>query len=201
MVGSQLAVRDINDPQVLDAMRRVPRHLFVPPESQAHAYEDRPLAIGDDQTISQPYIVALMTQLAAPTTESVALDVGTGCGYQAAVLAEICGHVYSIEIIPRLADSARQRLSELGYHNVQVKCGDANCGWPEHAPFDVIIAAAAPIQVPRSLTDQLKTGGRLVLPVGGRGRQELFVIEKHADGSLHRTNCGGVSFVPMTGRT
>jgi protein-L-isoaspartate(D-aspartate) O-methyltransferase len=199
MVETQLRPRAITDEQVLEAMGRVPRHLFTPEDCRNQAYADRPLPIGHDQTISQPYIVALMTQLAKAGRLSRALDVGTGSGYQAAVLAEICREVYSMEIIPALADDARRRLQELGYRNVQVRCGDAYQGWPEHAPFDLIIVAAAPDHVPPSLIDQLAPGARLVLPIGGTGVQELVVVEKQKDGQVVQREVGGVAFVLMTG--
>lgn len=198
MVRQQLESRDINDPRVLEAMRSVPRHLFVPPEMADQAYQDAPLAIGHDQTISQPYIVALMTQLAKAAPGKKALDVGTGSGYQAAVLAETCGRVYTVEILCDLAEEARQRLERLGYGNVTGRCGDGYAGWPEAAPFDLIIVAAAPRVIPQPLIDQLAPGGRLVIPVGGFS-QELIVVEKGADGSVRRWSAGGVRFVPMTG--
>jgi protein-L-isoaspartate(D-aspartate) O-methyltransferase len=198
MVRVQLAARDIHDRRVLDAMRRVPRHLFVPDEMQQFAYDDRPLPIGYQQTISQPYIVALMTQLAQTKPESRVLDVGTGSGYQAAVLAELCQHVYGIEIVPPLAETAAKRLREQGYANVTVRCGDGYRGWPEHAPFDAIILAAAPEHIPPALVDQLAPGGRLVLPVGDR-HQELVVVEKQPDGTTRQRTVTLVAFVPMTG--
>jgi len=198
MVELQLAARDIRDERVLDVMRRVPRHRFVPASQREAAYADWPLQIGSGQTISQPYIVALMTQLTNPKPESRALDVGTGSGYQAAVLAELCREVYSIEIVESLALEARFRLAELGYRNVEVRCGDGYRGWPEHAPFDVIILAAAPSQIPEPLVEQLAPGGRLVLPVGDWA-QELVVVEKQADGSTREWSEIGVRFVPMTG--
>ena len=198
MVDVQLAARDVTDERVLDVMRRVPRHLFVPESQRDSAYADWPLQIGEGQTISQPYIVALMTQLARPKPESRALDVGTGSGYQAAVLAELCREVYSVEIVEPLAVDARRRLAELGYRNVDVRCADGYRGWPEHAPFDVIILAAAPSHVPEPLVEQLAPGGRLVLPVGGWS-QELVVVEKNADGTTRRWSEIGVVFVPMTG--
>lgn len=198
MVDVQLAARDIRDERVLDVMRRVPRHLFVPESQRDSAYADWPLQISEGQTISQPYIVALMTQLARPKPESRALDVGTGSGYQAAVLAELCQEVYSIEIVEPLATDARLRLAELGYRNVEVRCGDGYRGWPEHAPYEVIILAAAPSHVPEPLVEQLAPGGRLVLPVGGWS-QELVVIEKQADGTTRQWSEIGVVFVPMTG--
>lgn len=198
MVTRQLAGRDITDRRVLAAMRTIPRHEFVPPEIADAAYQDSPLPIGLGQTISQPYIVALMTQLGRPGPASRALDVGTGSGYQAAVLAEVAGTVYSIEILCELAREAEARLARLGYRNVEVRCGDGYRGWPEAAPFDVIIVAAAPEEIPQPLIDQLAPGGRLVIPVG-EGHQELIVVERARDGSISRFSAGGVRFVPMTG--
>ncbi len=198
MVDRQLAGRDIRDPRVLAAMRGVPRHAFVPEMFRDISYADRPLPIGHDQTISQPYIVALMTQLARPQPAARALDIGTGSGYQAAILAQLVKKVYSIEILCPLADSARQRLKSLGYTNVEVICGDGYRGLPDKAPFDLIIVAAAPDHVPPPLVQQLAVGGRLVIPVG-RFFQDLLVIEKRADGTLHRENVAPVAFVPMTG--
>jgi len=198
MVDGQLRARDISDRRVLEAMAKVPRHEFVPRRLQDKAYDDYPLPIGHDQTISQPYIVALMTQLAAPKPHHRALDIGTGSGYQAAVLSLLCKEVYGIEIVEPLADAARKRLADLGYNSVTVRCGDGYRGWPEHAPFDVIIVAASPDHVPQPLVDQLARGGRLVLPVGGYP-QQLTVIEKQADGSIRRTLAAPVMFVPMTG--
>lgn len=198
MVQFQLSHRDITDPEVLKAMGRIPRHEFVPENVIHEAYDDHPLPIGHNQTISQPYIVALMTQLARPRADSRALDIGTGSGYQAAVLAELCREVYSIEIIEPLAASAAERLKRLGYTNVVVRAGDGYRGWPEKAPFDVIIVAAAPDHVPQPLVDQLAVGGRLVIPVG-RGQQDLLVIEKQPDGSIRRQSVAPVLFVPMTG--
>jgi protein-L-isoaspartate(D-aspartate) O-methyltransferase len=199
MVEEQLKARDIVDPRVLEAMGDVPRHLFVAPEQWPVAYEDRPLPIPEGQTISQPYIVALMTQLADPDPGDTALDVGTGSGYQAAVLADLVDRVHGIEIHCPLADAARERLDRLGYDNVEVRCGDGYRGWPEHAPFDVIILAAAPPEVPPALDEQLAPGGRLVLPVGDRFSQQLIVIEKRPDGSTTRRTVAPVAFVPMTG--
>ncbi|GAB6187612.1 protein-L-isoaspartate(D-aspartate) O-methyltransferase [Thermopirellula anaerolimosa] len=198
MVEGQLASRDIRDPRVLEAMLRVPRHRFVPQTVLHEAYDDHPLPIGHGQTISQPYIVALMTQAAAPQPESRALDVGTGSGYQAAVLAELCREVYSIEIVEPLAAEAEKRLRELGYANVTVRVGDGYQGWPEKAPFDLIIVAAAPDHVPQPLIDQLAPGGRLVIPVGD-ARQELLLIVKDRDGAVRRESIAPVMFVPMTG--
>ncbi|MCR4412504.1 MAG: protein-L-isoaspartate(D-aspartate) O-methyltransferase [Thermoguttaceae bacterium] len=198
MVEYQLRARDITDPRVLEVMGRVPRHRFVSEEQQRRAYEDHPLPIGHDQTISQPYIVALMTQLAAPKPGDRALDIGTGSGYQAAILAELCKEVYSIEIVQPLAETAKKRLAQLGYRNITVRSGDGYRGWPEHAPFDVIVLAAAPNHVPQPLIDQLAPGGRLVLPVGGYP-QQLTLITKQADGTVRRRTIAPVMFVPMTG--
>jgi protein-L-isoaspartate(D-aspartate) O-methyltransferase len=198
MVDEQMRSRDITDQRVLEALERVPRHRFVPSGLQQAAYEDSPLPIGHGQTISQPYIVALMTQLVGARRESRALDIGTGSGYQAAVLAELVGQVYSIEIVEPLADEAKRRLDELGYKNIQIRAGDGYRGWPEHAPFDVIIVAAAPDHVPQPLIDQLAVGGKMVIPIG-TGYQNLLLIEKQQDGSVTRTNVAPVAFVPMTG--
>jgi len=200
MVNRDLAGpgRDIANHRVLEAMARVPRHRFVPKDLEFVAYDDRPLPIGYDQTISQPYIVALMTQLVDPQRDAKALDVGTGSGYQAAVLAELCRQVYSIEIVKPLADEASARLTELGYDNVTVRHGDGYRGWKENAPFDAIVVAAAPDHVPKPLIDQLAPGGRLVIPVG-RGYQELVLLEKAKDGTISRKSIANVAFVPMTG--
>jgi len=198
MVEEQLRGRDITDAAVLAAMGRIPRHRFVPKNLQDLAYADMPAPIGQGQTISQPYIVALMTQAARPKPESRALDIGTGSGYQAAVLAELCKEVYSIEILKPLAESARERLATLGYKNVSVRVGDGYRGWPEKAPFDIIIVAAAPEHVPKLLVEQLAPGGRLVIPVGTFS-QELLVIEKQKDGSTRRKSIAPVRFVPMRG--
>ncbi len=199
MVSSQIEARGVSDQSVLTAMRKVPRHQFVPPDWQTYAYRDSPLSIGHQQTISQPYIVALMTQLARPNSKSKALDVGTGSGYQAAVLAEIVKNVYSIEIVEPLANTARKRLKKLGYENIEVRHGDGYQGWKEHAPFDVIIVAAAPDHIPQPLIDQLAPGGRLIIPVGDERRQDLLVLEKRPDGTIHRRKEVPVAFVPMTG--
>ena len=198
MVTSQLIGRDITDQRVLNAMRRVPRHKFAGPVPLTTAYGDHPVPIGFGQTISQPYIVALMTQLGRPESRSRVLDVGTGCGYLAAVLSELVEHVWSLEIVPELAESAAARLRMLGYFNIDVLCRDATGGLPEQAPFDLILSAAAPASVPCALVDQLAPNGRLVLPVGA-GRQELFVYSKTEDGFVESQNIGAVSFVPMTG--
>jgi protein-L-isoaspartate(D-aspartate) O-methyltransferase len=198
MVAQQLAARDITDRQVLEAMGRVPRHEFVPAPMRPLAYADSPLPIGHGQTISQPYIVALMTQLTAPRPAHKALDIGTGSGYQAAVLAELVQDVYSIEIIEPLANEARQRLQSLGYKNIHVRCGDGYRGWPDEAPFDIIIVAAAPDHVPEPLIEQLAPGGKLVIPVGDQW-QDLLVVEKADDGTVTRRQVAPVAFVPMTG--
>ncbi len=198
MVVDQLRSRDIRDPRVLDAMKRVPRHQFVPEADRDLAYEDHPLPIGHGQTISQPYIVALMTQLVQTRPDARALDVGTGSGYQAAVLAELVETVHSIEIVCPLADQARDRLNSLGYDNIEIRCGDGYRGWPDQAPFDVIIVAAAPKHIPEPLIEQIAPGGRLVIPVGSWS-QNLIVVEKHSDGSIHQRKVAPVRFVPMTG--
>jgi protein-L-isoaspartate(D-aspartate) O-methyltransferase len=198
MVERQLAARDVDDKQVLEAMRKVPRHRFVPENMQRQAYQDRPLPIGHDQTISQPYIVGLMTQLARPDESDIALDVGTGSGYQAAVVSELCKEVYSIEIVEPLAKEARERLKELDYENVTVRHGDGYQGWPEKAPFDLIIVAAAPDHIPEPLIEQLKPGGRLVIPVGNFF-QRLMLVEKKPDGTIDKRKVAPVAFVPMTG--
>lgn len=198
MVDSQLERRGIRDQRVLQAMRRVRRHQFVPPELIDQAYDDWPLPIGQGQTISQPYIVGLMTELVRPQPGMKALDIGTGCGYQAAILAEIVEHVVSIEIVPELAEQAKQRLGQLGYKNIDVHLGDGYRGWVEQAPFDIIVVAAAPDHVPQPLLDQLAKGGRMVIPVG-RGNQDLKLIEKDKQGAIRESLITAVRFVPMTG--
>jgi len=199
MVREQLMERDVRDERVLQAMREVPRHRFVPPAWQNQAYADRPLPIGEDQTISQPYIVGLMTQLAAPQPEVVVLEIGTGSGYQAAVLARLARRVYSIEILPRLGEEAARRLQELGYENVEVKIGDGYLGWPEKAPFDAIVVTAAPPEIPPALVAQLKRGGRMVLPVGQTDQnQQLLLLEKSkTSDEVTGRNVIPVRFVPM----
>jgi len=187
--------------EVLAALGRVERHLFVPPGQVRYAYENRPLPIGHGQTISQPYIVALMTDLLESDENDVVLEVGTGSGYQAAVLAELVEQVYSIEIIEALAVSARERLARLGYDNVTTKLGDGYYGWEEHAPFDSIIVTAAASHVPPPLIEQLKPGGRMVIPVGGRFMtQLLLLLEKGDDGEIVTRQIGAVRFVPLTGK-
>lgn len=190
----------VTGPEVLEAVREVPRHEFIPERLHPMAYEDRPLPIGHDQTISQPYIVAIMTQHLNVDEDDTVLEVGTGSGYQAAILAEIVDEVYTIEIVEELGRKARRDLERLGYDNVHVRIGDGYKGWPEHAPFDGIIVTAAPDHVPQPLIDQLKPGGRLVIPVGPvHAVQELRVIEKQPDGRLKERTVERVRFVPMTG--
>jgi protein-L-isoaspartate(D-aspartate) O-methyltransferase len=198
MVEEQIAARGVKDPAVLAAMREVPRHLFVRPADLARAYEDHPLQIGHGQTISQPYIVALMTELARPRPGQVALEVGTGSGYQAAVLSRVVGRVYTIELFEPLATAAQRRLADLGYDNVTVRAGDGYNGWPEEAPFDIILVTAAAQDIPPPLVQQLKTGGRMIIPVGATGdAQDLRVVEKNPDGSLEIRTVIPVRFVPL----
>jgi protein-L-isoaspartate(D-aspartate) O-methyltransferase len=199
MVRDQLAAAGIRDPRVLDAMRRVPRHAFVPDELRDRAYDDGPLPIGHEQTISQPFVVALMCELAALQPDSRVLEVGAGCGYQAAVLAELAGEVYTIEIVEALARSAAARLAALGYGRVHVRHDDGGRGWPEAAPFDAVVVAAAVDDVPPALLAQLVPGGRLVVPVGPRPMQELRVYRPTA-GGVEMTPVCPVAFVPFTGQ-
>jgi protein-L-isoaspartate(D-aspartate) O-methyltransferase len=196
MVQQQLVVRGINDARVLAAMEKVPREEFVPPESRSGSYEDGPLPIGYDQTISQPYIVAFMTEQLQLNPADRVLEIGTGSGYQAAVLAGLVAHVYSIEIIEPLAKNAQATLQRLGCDNVHVKVGDGYKGWPEKAPFDAIIVTCAPDKVPQALVDQLKEGGRMVIPVGERFAQELYLLEKK-NGQVKQSVTLPVRFVPM----
>ena len=198
MVTYHLAARDITDSTVLAVMSRVPRHLYVPPEFRQHAYRDSPLPIAAQQTISQPYIVAFMTQALALRPGDRVLEVGTGSGYQAAVLAEVAAEVYSIEIIPTLAQSADLLLRELGYANIQVRTGDGYFGWPEEQPFDAIVVTAAPDHVPPALVEQLAEGAHLVMPVGDR-YQELVRLTRRGD-EVVEERLLPVRFVPMTGR-
>ena len=192
--------KDALAPAVMAAMGRVPRHEFVPEDLRDHAYDNRPLPIGLGQTISQPYIVALMTDLLECGPTAKVLEVGTGSGYQAAVLGELVAEVYTIEIVPELGESARRTLERLGYKNVAVRVGDGYLGWPEQAPFDGIIVTAAPTEIPPPLIEQLKPGGRLVIPVGEAWTgQSLMVLEKRPDGTLSRKNVLPVAFVPLTG--
>jgi protein-L-isoaspartate(D-aspartate) O-methyltransferase len=197
MVEEQIAARGVSDARVLEAMRRAPRHLFVPEGDRAAAYADHPLPIGEGQTISQPYIVAAMSELAELPADARVLEVGTGSGYQAAVLAEMGAEVYTIEIVPELAAAAAASLERLGYDRVHVRQGDGYRGWPAAAPFDAILVTAAAPRVPETLLDQLAEGGRLVIPVGGWD-QELRVYTRTPDGVEVR-DVFPVRFVPMTG--
>ncbi|HXW08528.1 MAG TPA: protein-L-isoaspartate(D-aspartate) O-methyltransferase [Vicinamibacterales bacterium] len=195
MVAGQLKARDITDSRVLEAMSRVPRHLFVPESSRSMAYGDYPLPIGHDQTISQPYIVAFMTQALKLEPGHRVLEIGTGSGYQAAVLAELAREVYTIEILAPLAETARTTLAGLGYSNVHVRTGDGYQGWPEHAPYDRVMVTAAPEQVPQALVDQLREGGLMAVPVG-RYDQELRILRKTPTG-VETIDTLPVRFVPM----
>jgi len=199
MVREQIESRGITNAAVLAAMHQVPRHEFVPERWIDAAYEDHPLPIGYGQTISQPYIVALMTELLEPTRGAKILEVGTGSGYQTAILAEVGAEVYSIEIVEPLAHEAADRLRRLGYGRVRLKRGDGYLGWPEHAPFDAIIVTAGADHIPPPLVDQLKPGGRLVIPVGEAHEEQLLtVVQKSVDGSVTTRNIAPVLFVPLT---
>jgi protein-L-isoaspartate(D-aspartate) O-methyltransferase len=199
MVASQIEARDVRDADVLRAMRTVPRHEFVLEQYLSRAYTDQPLPINHGQTISQPYIVAVMSELLEIKAGDRVLEIGTGSGYQAAVLAEMDVVVYTVEIIPELADEARERLDRLGYTEIQTLTADGYFGWEEHAPFDAIIVTAAPDHLPQPLGNQLAEGGRLVIPIGPVGAfQTLWLFEK-IDGELQASNMGGVRFVPLTG--
>ena len=188
--------------RVMDAVAKVPRHEFVPASQRANAYANRPLPIGQGQTISQPYIVALMTELMDVKPGDRVLEVGTGSGYQAAVLGELAGAVYTVEIVEALGHEAAERLKRLGYRNVTARIGDGYQGWPEQAPFDSIMVTAAPLKVPQPLIDQLRPGGRLVVPVGGQSaNQSLLLIEKQADGTVTQRSVLAVRFVPLTDKT
>jgi protein-L-isoaspartate(D-aspartate) O-methyltransferase len=198
MVEEQLKHRGIKQPEVLDAMAKVPRHRFVPDEYQERAYDDSPLPIGWGQTISQPYMVALMTQALELEGGETVLEIGTGSGYQSAVLSPIAGRVYTIEIIEHLGRQAARTLVDLGYSNVQVRIGDGYKGWPEAAPFDAVIITAAPPRIPEPLVEQLRPGGRMVLPVG-EFFQDLLLVTKAEDGTLQKKKVAAVRFVPMTG--
>ena len=191
--------RDAFDPRVMAAMAEVPRDAFVPADEQAYAFANGPLSIGWGQTISQPYIVALMTDLLGCGPQARVLEVGTGSGYQAAVLSRVVGQVYSVEIIPALAEAAARRLAALGYTNIETRLGDGYLGWPEQAPFDGILVTAAAPRIPQPLVEQLGPKARLVIPVGEpHGRQELLVVEKGADGAVHTQPILPVAFVPLT---
>jgi protein-L-isoaspartate(D-aspartate) O-methyltransferase len=200
MVRLQIEARQVRDHRVMDAMRRIPRHLFVPSGGRASAYEDRPVAIGHGQTISQPYIVAFMSELLELRGGERVLEIGTGSGYQTAVLCELCAEVYSVERIPQLAERARETLEDLGWSNMQIRLGDGSEGWPEQAPFDRILVTAAAPALPPALRDQLADNGLLVLPVGDlRGTQELVVARKVGSTVTVRESIG-CRFVPLLGR-
>ena len=191
-------VGGITDERVLDAMKRVPRHEFVPEDMRDRAYEDRPLPIGEGQTISQPYVVAFMTEKLDPQPEDRVLEIGTGSGYQAAVLAELVKEVYTIEIVPKLARKAARDLERLGYQNIHTRTGDGYQGWPEAAPFEAVIVTCAPEDVPEPLVGQVKDGGRMIIPVGPAGDQKLILLRK-LGGRLQQDAVLPVRFVPMTG--
>lgn len=197
MVREQIEARGVADTATLRAMRRVPRHLFVSPDRMSFAYSDSPLPIGYDQTISQPYIVALMTEMIKPKSGYRVLEIGTGSGYQAAVLAGIVDSVFTIEILPELAASARDRLARLGYHNVVVRHGDGYLGWPEHAPFDAILVTAAVDHIPKPLIDQLKKGGRMVIPVGPVESVQALTLVQKTESDVITQSVTPVRFVPL----
>lgn len=200
MVEQQIHKRGVSDEQTLDAMRTVARHQFVPKMYLPFAYADQPVPIGEGQTISQPYIVALMTEKLNLKAGCKALEIGTGSGYQAAILSQICPQVYTIEIIPSLANQARERLKNLGYQNITVKIADGYYGWEQYAPFDAIVVTAAASHIPPALTKQLNVGGNMVIPLGGVFQvQRLMVVHKNLDGSLTTENILPVRFVPLTG--
>lgn len=196
MVMTQIETRGVKDPRVLAAMRNVKRHLFVPADMIAYAYDDNALPIEHRQTISQPYIVALMTELAQIKPTDKVLEIGTGSGYQTAILAELAQNVYSIEIIKELTQQAKEKLISLGYTNIDIKHGDGYQGWPQEAPFDAVIVTAAPDEIPQELIKELKVGGRMVIPLGDIF-QDLYVITKNADGTITKQNVIPVRFVPM----
>lgn len=197
MVNRQIIANGIRNPQTIKAMLNVPRHLFVPKEYIKRAYDDSPLPIGHKQTISQPFIVAYMTELARPSKNKKVLEIGTGSGYQAAVLAEIVDTVYTIEIIPELSKEAAARLSKLGYTNVIVKTGDGYNGWKEHAPFDIIMVTAATDHIPQPLLDQLAENGRLIMPVGPQWSAQQIVLAVKKNGKIEKTKLAMVRFVPL----
>jgi protein-L-isoaspartate(D-aspartate) O-methyltransferase len=199
MVERQIAARGVRDPRVLDAMRAIPRHRFVPENYRNAAYEDRPLPIGEGQTISQPYIVAVMTELLEPRPEDKVLEVGTGSGYQAALLSRLVSRVITLERLSGIAERARKNLEDLGITNVEVEVSDGTLGWPDQAPYDGILITASTPEIPPPLIDQLAEGGRLVAPVGGQGYQELVKLERHQK-QIEKTYHGGVVFVPLIGR-
>lgn len=195
MVDKLISIYGIQDPKVVDAMASIPREEFLPDDLKDQAYEDSPLPIGHGQTISQPFIVAFMTETAKLTPDAKVLEIGTGCGYQAAVLSKLCKEVYSIEVVEPLGKETKSRLKKLGYKNIYARIGDGYKGWPEKAPFDVIIVTAAPEKLPEALVDQLKDGGRLIIPVG-TSEQELKIITKR-HGKITEDNLFPVRFVPM----
>jgi len=199
MVEDQLTRREIKDQKVLDAMRKVKRHLFVDKKNWDKAYDDTPLSISCSQTISQPYMVALMTEAIKPTGDKVVLEIGTGSGYQTAILAEICKQVYSIERHADLAAQTQALLQDLDYKNIEIKVDDGSLGWQEKAPFDAIIVTAAAPEVPESLVDQLADRGKLVIPVGAQHRQNLELVLKRGDSYIKKTICGCI-FVPLIGK-
>lgn len=201
LVSHYVEPAGVKGPAVLAAMRKVPRHLFVPPGGQAEAYADHPLPIGEGQTISQPSLVAFMTEILRVGREDRVLEIGTGSGYQAAILGELVRDVFTIEIVRPLGEEAARRLQQLGYANIHVRVGDGFQGWPEQAPFDAIIVTCAPESVPQPLIDQLKPGGRMCIPVGPHlGAQDLYLLVKRTDGTMERKSVLSVRFVPMTGQ-
>jgi protein-L-isoaspartate(D-aspartate) O-methyltransferase len=199
MVDTQIKVRGISDPRVLTAMRRVPRHKFIPGHLWDQAYNDYPLPIGEDQTISQPYIVALMTEILEPRAGDRVLELGTGSGYQAAILAELVAEVYSIDRMANLSARAQQVLTDLGYQNIHLKVGDGTLGWPEEGPFDAILVTAGAPQVPRPLVEQLALDGRLVIPVGDQYSQTLTLVRQTREGVKYEYH-GGCRFVRLIGK-
>lgn len=199
MVERQIAARGVRDSRVLEAMRKIPRHLFIPPAYRNAAYEDRPLPIGESQTISQPYIVAVMTELLQPYSQDTILEIGTGSGYQAALLSQLAARIITLERLPTIAEQARKNLEALGIANVEVEVSDGTLGWPKKAPYNGILITASTPDIPPPLIDQLADGGRLVAPVGGQGYQELVKLVK-LGGKVERTYHGGVVFVPLIGR-
>jgi len=198
MVEQQIEARGVTDPATLAAMQTVPRHEFLPMRLRSEAYADYPLPIGHGQTISQPFIVAFMTEAIRPQPGEKILEIGAGSGYQAAILAQMGAQVYTIEIVEPLAEMALQTLQRLGYKNARVKSGDGFRGWPEHAPFDAIIVTCAPDKIPAPLVEQLRDGGRMIIPVGGGMNQELVLLRKHGD-KIEKQSVLPVRFVPMTG--
>jgi len=197
MVSNQIVKRGIRNPLTIRAMEKVPRHLFVPSEYMERAYEDSPLPIGYEQTISQPFIVAYMTELAKPIKWKKVLEIGTGSGYQAAVLAEIVSAVYTIEIIPELANQATARLAKMGYKNIITKQGDGYIGWKEHAPYDIIMVTAADDHIPQPLLDQLAENGKLIMPVGSPSSAQQIVVATKKNGRIEKKKLAMVSFVPL----